>query len=156
MPYRHIEELGDRKQERFALGLGAQSVGGIALLVLPILMLSAEWPFGLRAAGVIGAAALGFLLTMEVSGLALYEWPLWWARGRLRMLAQGRTVAHDQLPGAVAQPARAPLRVGGPLRPARRSALGRGRVQAAGTAVGNLAASPHTQAKAEPDARVSA
>jgi hypothetical protein len=147
MPYKHIEELGDRKQERFALGLGAQSVGGIALLVLPVLMLSTEWPLGLRAAGVIGAAALGFLLTMEVSGLALYEWPLWWARGRLRMLAQGRTITPDQLPGVVAQPARAPLRVGGSIRPARRAALGR---------AGAQAASPDKQTKAEPDARVSA
>jgi hypothetical protein len=120
MAYTHIEQIGDRSEERFALGLGARNVAGMVLAAFPIMMVSGGWPITLRLPAILAAIGLGFAATTEASGLPLYAWPLWWMRGRVRVLAQGRRIMPDQLPG-VAQPAlRAPLRVGGPIRAARR------------------------------------
>ncbi len=128
MPYEHIEQIGDRSEERFALGLGARNVAGLVAGGFPILLISGNWPIGLRIPVILLALALGFLATAEIAGMPAYAWPIWWLRGRIRMLAQGRAITPEQLPG-IAQPAmRAPLRVGGPIRIARRTSV-RGRGQ---------------------------
>ena len=44
MPYDHIEQIGDRSDERFALGLGARNVAGIMVAMFPMLLLSGSWP----------------------------------------------------------------------------------------------------------------
>lgn len=120
MPYHHIEELGDRSQERFALGLGARNVVGMVLAAFPILIVTGAWPIALRLPLVLLAIGAGLVLTIDAGGMAVYAWPLWWARGRLRLLAQGRRIAPDSLPGAARPSVPTPLRVGGPIRPARR------------------------------------
>jgi hypothetical protein len=120
MPYLHIEELGDRSQERFALGLSAQNVIGMVVCGFPLFTISSTWPPGARLAAILAALALGFIATVEVSGLLVYAWPLWWARGRVRRLVQSSTIYPDQLPGIAAERVAAPLRAGGPLRVARR------------------------------------
>jgi hypothetical protein len=123
MSYEHIEQIGDRSEERFALGLGARNVAGMVLCAFPVLLISTEWHLILRITSILSAIALGFLATVEITGLPAYSWPLWWARGRIRILAQGRIITPDQLPG-VAQPViRTPLRVGGPVRVARRASV---------------------------------
>ncbi|MDZ4721008.1 MAG: hypothetical protein SH847_21320, partial [Roseiflexaceae bacterium] len=71
----------------------------------------------------LGAITVGLLLTIDMSGLAVYEWPLWWLRGRLRLLAHGRSITPTALPGVAQQPIHIPLRVGGPIRPSRRRSV---------------------------------
>ncbi len=128
MPYEHIEQIGDRGDERFALGLGARNGAGMVVAALPVVLVSAGWPLAARLPSVLGAVAVGLLATVESGGMPLYAWPLWWLRGRARMLAQGRRIAPDQLPGAAQQRPPLPLRVGGPVRYARRrAAVERGR-----------------------------
>jgi hypothetical protein len=123
MPYHHIEELGDRSQERFALGLGARNVAGMVVGAFPILLLSSGWPIILRLPALLAAIITGLLLTIDISGLATYEWPLWWLRGRMRRLAHGRSITPTALPGVAQQPMHIPLRVGGPIRASRRRNL---------------------------------
>lgn len=121
MPYHHIEELGDRSQERFALGLGARNVAGMVMGAFPIMLISGAWPLILRLPALLAAIMIGLLLTIDVGGLATYEWLLWWVRGRIRMLAQGRNITPAMLPGVAQQTIRVPLRVGGSIRAARRN-----------------------------------
>lgn len=123
MPYHHIEELGDRSEERFALGLGARNVAGIVAAAFPMLMLSGAWPLALRIPALAIAIGLGYMATVDLGGLPLYAWPLWWARGRARMLMLGRVIAPDWLPGAAIPPLPIPRRAGGPIRPARRAVV---------------------------------
>jgi hypothetical protein len=123
MPYEHIEQIGDRSEERFALGLGARNVAGLVVSGFPILMVSGNWPIGLRIPALLLALAFGFLATVQIGGLPAYAWPLWWLRGRIRMLAQGRTISPDQLPGIAQTAIRAPLRTAGPIRVARRASV---------------------------------
>lgn len=120
MPYTHIEQIGDRSDERFALGLGARNLAGMVLAGLPAILISGSWPLLLRLLVVVSAIVLGFALTVDASGMPLYAWPLWWLRGRIRMLAQGRQITPDSLPGVARPQISTPLRVGGPIRPARR------------------------------------
>jgi hypothetical protein len=121
--YEHIEQIGDRSEERFALGLGARSVAGMVLCAFPMLLISGDWPLLLRVPAILLAIALGFLATMELSGLPAYAWPIWWVRGRIRMAAQSRTITPEHLPGSAQATIRAPLRVGGPIRRARRASV---------------------------------
>ena len=123
MPYEHIEQIGDRSEERFALGLGARNVAGMVLGAFPLLMMSGAWPTLLRIPAILLAIALGFCATVDIAGLPAYAWPIWWVRGRLRMLTQGRIITPDQLPGIAQTSIRAPLRVGGPIRVARRASV---------------------------------
>jgi hypothetical protein len=71
-----------------------------------------------RVLALAGAVTLGIVLTTVAGGLALYEWPLWWVRGRIRMLARGRIVRPEVLHGSLIDLPVAPLRVGGPIQPA--------------------------------------
>jgi hypothetical protein len=123
MPYEHIEQIGDRSEERFALGLGARNVVGIMIGMLPMMLLSGNWPLLVRLPAMLTAMACGFIATITISGLPSYAWPIWWMRGHLTMLLNGRTITPEQLPG-VSQPImRAPIRVGGPIRAARRASV---------------------------------
>lgn len=123
MPYEHIEQIGDRSDERFALGLGASQMMGILAMCVPILLISGQWPLGLRAGAIIGSALIGFLATVEIQGLPAYQWPIWWGRGRIQRALHGDRITPDDLPGMAQPTVRAPLRVGGPLRPARRASV---------------------------------
>ena len=130
MPYEHIEQIGDRSEERFALGLGARNVAGIMLGIFPMLILSGSWPLIVRVPTMLAAMVIGFLATVTIQGLPTYAWPIWWVRGQLAVLLNGRIITPEQLPG-VAQPImRAPIRVGGPIRAARRASV-RGSTSAA-------------------------
>jgi hypothetical protein len=75
----------------------------------------------LRLPALIGSVLLGLALTVDAAGLAIYQWPLWWLRGRIRLLLQGRSITPAALPGAAQQAIRVPLRLGGPIRPSRRT-----------------------------------
>jgi len=137
MPYDHIEQIGDRSDERFALGLGARNVAGIMVAMFPMLLLSGSWPLLVRLPAMLAAMVIGFLATVTIQGLPTYAWPLWWVRGQIAMLLNGRTITPEQLPG-VAQPSmRAPIRVGGPIRVARRASV-RGTTSAAPIRMGAL------------------
>jgi len=123
MPYEHIEQLGDRSDERFALGLGARNVAGIMVGMFPMLLLSGNWPLLVRLPAMLAAMLIGFIATITMGGLPAYAWPIWWVRGHLTMLLNGRTITPEQLPGVAQSRMRAPIRVGGPIRAARRASV---------------------------------
>ena len=130
MPYEHIEEIGDRSEERFALGLGARNIIGLVVTVFPMLFVSGSWPVTLRILAVVGAGALGFAATIDVYGIPGYAWPLYWMRGRIARLLHTSTITPDDLPGVAAPALSAPLRVGGPIRRAGRASVRSGMVPA--------------------------
>lgn len=123
MPYEHIEEIGDRSEERFALGLGARNMIGLVVSVFPVMFVSGAWPVTLRILAVVGAGALGLAATIDVYGIPGYAWPLYWMRGRIARLLHTSTITPDDLPGVAAPALSAPLRVGGPIRRARRASV---------------------------------
>ena len=68
MTYQHIEELGDRSQERFALGLSAQNLIGMVVCGFPLFPISSAWPPGPRLAAILAALALGWIVTRRRRG----------------------------------------------------------------------------------------
>lgn len=114
MPYQTIERLLSRRGEKVALMLTVENVAGIAALGGPVFMLAEGQPILLRAAAVLAAAVLGVLVTVETRGMIFYERVVWRARGQVRLLLKGRTVAPDDLPGtsAIARGHRAVARDG--------------------------------------------
>ena len=117
MPYEHIEELGDRRQEKYLLGLTIHNLAGVLALALPALIITSAAGMLVRIGAVVAAVMLGILLTSPAGGLVVYEWPLWWLRGHIRMLLRGPLVHPRSFEGADAPLPIAPLRVGGPLVP---------------------------------------
>lgn len=120
MPYTHIEELGDRRQEKYLLGLTVQNLVGVIVLSLPAILLTGAANVLIRIVAIAAAVGLGIFLTTDIGGLALFEWLLWTLRGHVRMLIAGHSLHPDALCSRSAQQRSVtPLRVGGPIRPAR-------------------------------------
>jgi hypothetical protein len=97
MPYDQIEELQSRRNEKVILFLTFEAViaalagGGLAYLVTGAL------PSILRLVVCLVVAGVGVGLTVEMGGLPLYQRILWWLRGALRELREGRTIHPDAL-----------------------------------------------------------
>lgn len=128
MPYRMLEELQNRKNEKVALFLTFENMVGLLLIGFPFFALTGGLPLLLRAPLVIGAGAIGVFLTMDVGGMAFYERILWWVRGMLRMRTKGRSITPTLLVGAPVQE-KAPdpvLALDGPIQLARRERSRRG------------------------------
>lgn len=120
MPYTHIEELGDRRQEKYLLGLTIQNVVAVLVLSLPVILLTNTSAILVRIFSIVSAVGLGIFLTTDIGGMALYEWLLWTTRGHVRLLIRGPMLHPDALHGNPAQQRHiTALRVGGPIRPAR-------------------------------------
>lgn len=104
MPARIIEELASRKKEKIATFLTFESIVAVVIAFLPIFMISAQWPLLTRVPLCLGAAIAGYICTVELHGLPLYEHVLWTARGLFRLKTQGNRVVPEDLPGAVPAP----------------------------------------------------
>ena len=95
MPYEQIEELASRRNEKVVLFLTFEAVvaalagGGLAYLVTGAL------PTILRFVVCLAIAGAAVALTVEVGGLPLYQRLLWWLRGTVRELRQGREILPD-------------------------------------------------------------
>jgi hypothetical protein len=104
MPARIIEELTSRRKEKIATFLTFESVVAVLITFMPIFMISASWPLLTRVPCCAAAAIAGYILTIEVHGLPLYEHVQWTARGMLRLALQGNRIGPADLPGAVPAP----------------------------------------------------
>jgi hypothetical protein len=83
---------------------------------MPIYIVTSAMPFVLRVVLMGMAAALGLILTLDISGLPLYARLLWRGRGLLRMRINGRRIVPEQFVGAAAvRPERA-IRATGAVR----------------------------------------
>jgi hypothetical protein len=123
MPIRVLEELTSRKKEKIATFLTFESIVAVLIAFLPLFLLSGSWPLLVRVPVCAGAAALGYILTLEVQGLALYERLLWIGRGLVRLRLHGGTITPDDLPGSVVvQAPDAVIALDGPITPITRSA----------------------------------
>src|SRR3712207_6474153 len=97
MPYDQIEELQSRRNEKVILFLTFEAViaalagGGLAYLVTGAL------PSILRLVVCLLVAGAGVALTIEMGGLPLYQRVLWWLRGSVRELREGRIIHPDAL-----------------------------------------------------------
>lgn len=98
MAYQSIERLLSRRGEKVAAFLTVENAVGISVLAGPFLVVG-DAPLLLRAGMAILAAVLGFLVTTETDGMMFCERVLWRVRGEARLLARGRTLAPDDLPG---------------------------------------------------------
>jgi hypothetical protein len=116
MPIRVLEELTSRKKEKIATFLTFESIVAVLITFLPLFLLSGSWPLLIRVPVCAAAAALGYGLTLEVQGLALYERLLWIGRGLVRLRLHGGTITPEDLPGAVlVQAPDAVLALDGPI-----------------------------------------
>jgi hypothetical protein len=104
MPARLIEELTSRKQEKIATFLTFESIVAVLIGFMPLFMISSGWPLLVRVPACAGAAVAGYLMTVEVRGLPLYEQLIWSARGLFRLHMHGRRVVPEDLPGAIPAP----------------------------------------------------
>jgi hypothetical protein len=101
MPARIIEELTSRKKEKIATFLTFESIVAVIIAFMPIFMLSGSWPLLTRVPVCLAAAIAGYVCTLELHGLPLYEHALWTARGLYRLRVHGNRVVPEDLPGAV-------------------------------------------------------
>jgi hypothetical protein len=104
MPARIIEELTSRKKEKIATFLTFESIVAVLLAFMPIFMVSGSWPLLIRVPACAAAAVAGYVLTLELHGLPLYEHLLWTARGLYRLRVHGTHVGPEDLPGAIPAP----------------------------------------------------
>jgi hypothetical protein len=101
MPARIIEELTSRKQEKIATFLTFESIVAVLLTFMPLFMISTNWPIVVRIPACLAAALAGYVMTLELRGLPLYEHLIWTTRGLMRLRLHGNRVAPEDLPGAV-------------------------------------------------------
>jgi hypothetical protein len=104
MPARIIEELTSRKKEKIAAFLTFESIVAVILGFMPIFMISSTWPLFTRVPLCLLAALAGYICTVELHGMPLYEHALWTARGLFRLKTQGNRVLPEDLPGAIPAP----------------------------------------------------
>jgi len=104
MPARIIEELASRKQEKIATFLTFESIVAVIIGFMPIFMISSAWPLLTRVPLCLIGALAGYVVTLELQGLPLYEHVLWTARGLLRLRLHGNRVGPEDLPGAIPAP----------------------------------------------------
>lgn len=102
MPYHPISTLS-RRGEKIAPFLSIQNTIGMVVLAGPIWLIVAPAPGLLRFVAVIVGAGVGYLVTLDVRGMSLYERLLWVARGQVRILVRGRTITPADLPGTAVQ-----------------------------------------------------
>lgn len=104
MPARIIEELTSRKKEKIATFLTFESIVAVLICFMPVFMISGSWPLLTRVPLCAAAAVAGYVLTVEVQGLPLYEHVQWTARGLFRLHVHGNRIGPEDLPGAVPAP----------------------------------------------------
>jgi hypothetical protein len=104
MPARIIEELTSRKKEKIATFLTFESIVAVILAFMPIFMISGSWPLLTRVPLCAAAAVAGYVATLELHGMPLYEHVIWTARGLFRLRTQGSRVVPEDLPGAIPIP----------------------------------------------------
>ena len=104
MPARIIEELTSRKKEKIATFLTFESIVAVLITFMPVFMISGSWPLLTRVPLCVAAAVAGYVLTVEVQGLPLYEHVQWTARGLFRLHVHGNRIGPEDLPGAVPAP----------------------------------------------------
>ena len=104
MPARIIEELTSRKKEKIAAFLTFESIVAVILGFMPIFMISSTWPLLTRVPLCLIGALAGYICTVELHGMPLYEHALWTARGLFRLRTQGSRVVPEDLPGAIPAP----------------------------------------------------
>ena len=110
MSYRTIEQITSRGYEKvasfltqlqfFGTALGVL-VGGGLMTVIHNAILSTTL--------LVLLAALGYLLTTEMDGMAPYERLVWRLRGLVRGTLQGRIITPDDLPGVVVHTYNVPI-----------------------------------------------
>lgn len=116
MSYEHIEEIQGRKGEKIAAFLTLENAMGLVLGALPTCVATSAMPFLLHMLIVLAAAGLGIVLTLDLGGMAGYEWIVWRVRGLLRLRIQSPMITPEQLAGAaVVVRAGRPLSIGGPV-----------------------------------------
>lgn len=104
MSARIIEELTSRKKEKIATFLTFESIVAVLITFMPIFMISSAWPLLTRIPTCVGAAVAGYVVTLELHGMPLYEHVIWTARGLFRLRVHGSRVVPDDLPGAIPAP----------------------------------------------------
>jgi hypothetical protein len=104
MPARIIEELTSRKKEKIATFLTFESIVAVIIGFMPIFMISSSWPLLTRVPLCLAGAVAGYIVTLELHGLPLYEHVLWTARGLFRLRVHGNRVVPEDLPGAIPAP----------------------------------------------------
>lgn len=104
MPARIIEELTSRKKEKIATFLTFESIVAVIIGFMPIFMISSSWPLLTRVPLCLLGALAGYIVTLELHGLPLYEHVLWTARGLFRLRIHGNRVGPEDLPGAIPAP----------------------------------------------------
>lgn len=110
MSYRTIEQLTSRGYEKvasfltqlqfFGTALGVLVGGGLMTVVHNAI---------LSTTLLVLLAALGYLLTTEMDGMAPYERLVWRLRGLTRGALQGRIISPDDLPGVVVNTYNVPI-----------------------------------------------
>ena len=131
MPARIIEELTSRKQEKIATFLTFESIVAVLLAFMPIFMISSSWPILTRVPACAVAAVAGYVMTVEMRGLPLYEHLIWTTRGLVRLRLHGNRVTPADLPGAVPRPDQDQvIAASGPIALVQRGAASRSRSEA--------------------------
>lgn len=110
MSYRTIEQITSRGYEKVASFLTQLQFFGTALGVLVGAGLMTVIHHAILSTTLLVLlAALGYLLTTEMDGMAPYERLVWRLRGLTRGALQGRVITPDDLPGVVVNTYNVPI-----------------------------------------------
>src|SRR6185436_3040283 len=101
MSHQMIEEIQSRRGEKVALFLTIHNAAGLILGAVPGFLLTFRTlPWYLSFLITISAGALGFVATLEVGGMAMYERAVWWVRGVLKQRLSSGRITPEEISGA--------------------------------------------------------
>lgn len=102
MPYTPISNLS-RRGEKLAPFITVQNAVGMVALGGFGWLVASPFPGFLRFLVMALFAAVGYLVTVDVRGMSMYERVLWRLRGQFRRLLHGNAISPDDLPGTIIQ-----------------------------------------------------
>lgn len=102
MPYTPISNLS-RRGEKLAPFITVQNAVGMVALGGFGWLAASPFPGFLRFLAMALFAAVGYLVTVDMRGMSMYERVLWRLRGQFRRLLHGNVISPDDLPGTIIQ-----------------------------------------------------
>lgn len=115
MPYEPITNLS-RRGEKIAPFISVQNAVGMVALGGLAWLFATPFPGVVRFIVTILLTAVGYLITMDLRGMSLFDRMMWLLRGRARTVLRGRVISPDDLPGTVTQAVIPVTRRDGPVR----------------------------------------
>lgn len=117
MPHEMINEIVVQKGQKVAIFLTVENTTGLIIGgVIPFLITFLTTPWYLCLIITITGLILGFLATVDIGGMAMYERCAWWMRGAITQRQAQRVLPEDLVGGRAVGQRDAAIPLDGPVR----------------------------------------